>query len=89
MIPLFLLERTISLLKDIEPSVYSESRFEYFDILWALGVKIQKLKLDRPYDKIIADGEYGAEHDFCVECFRLKNYPSVSGEASDFSDLPF
>ena len=89
MIPFFLLERTISLLKDIEPPVYSESRFEYFNILWALGVKIQKVKFNKSYAKIITDGEFGNERDFCVECIRKKNYPFVLGEVSDFSDLPF
>jgi hypothetical protein len=90
MIPLYLLERTIGLLEEIEPSVYSESRFEYFDILWALQIKIQKLNLRKAYEKIIEAGEHGPEHDFCVKCLRLDNHPYHMDEGcGDDDEIPF
>ena len=85
MIPLFLLEKVIVLLEEIEPSEYHESRYDYFEILWALQVKIQKLNLRKAYEKILLAGEHNADHDFCIECPRIKNYP----DKSDEDDLPF
>jgi len=54
MIPLFLLDRIIELLDDLEPPEYHESRYDYCDILWALRVKKQKIELRGTYANIIS-----------------------------------
>jgi hypothetical protein len=57
-IPLFLLERIIEFLDNLNIPERHELSYEYGDIVWALKVKIQKLELRGSYSKIIlADDE--------------------------------
>ena len=53
MIPLFLLDRIIELLRDLKPPEYHESCFDYYEVMWALEVKKQKLELRGPYAQLI------------------------------------
>jgi len=72
----------------VEPSAYSEAHCDYIDILWALEVKLQKLELQKPYEKLIKDGVYGADRDYCVQCLRLRNPPDDEVYDEDI-ELPF
>jgi len=89
MLPMNILKRTISLLEDIEPSVYHEARFEYFEILWVLQIKIQKLKLQKAYDKIIAAGEFRFDHELCVKCLPCASRIEHDDDYDVNSELPF
>ena len=84
MIPLFLLDRIIELLDDIDLCEYHELRYEYCDILWALKVKKQKLELRDSYVKITSTDDPCTRDAACIEYLQQRN------ELDDTdSDIPF
>jgi len=85
MIPLFLLERIIELLVDIKPPEYHESCFDYYEVLGALEVKIQKLELRGPYDQLIM--LYSDELRAAYRADLLRHNERLNSTTDD--DLPF
>ena len=73
MIPLFLLDRIIELLDDLNLSEYHELRYEYCNILWALRLKKQKIELRGAYEKILIASEQAEQDEARIEYLRQRN----------------
>ena len=88
-VPLFLLERIIYLLEDLEPPEYHSARFEYCDILWALGVKMQRLEPRKAYASVIMPDVDDTDSRCLPRIYhrRRRNQPDYDYDCED--DLPF
>lgn len=73
MIPLFLLDRIIEFLVELDLSEYHELRYEYCEILWALRLKKQRLALRDAYAKIISADDHDARDDARIDYLHLRN----------------
>ena len=61
LIPLTLLEKTISLFESLDVSNFSNC-YDYYDVLRELKVKMQKLELRNAYTKIVLAQDDDARH---------------------------
>ena len=58
-VPAFLLERIVEYFEDWPPPEWHESRFEYCELLWALELKLERIKFKNSYaDVILANAPY-------------------------------
>jgi hypothetical protein len=89
-LPLFLLVRTVDLLKELKPSQYNEVRFEYEQVLRALETKMWKIECQKSYHKIVLDGDSFNDYLGCIDCAKVR---LLSGEINFEDDsipvLPF
>jgi hypothetical protein len=84
MIPLFLLDRIIELLVELDLSEYHELRYEYCEILWALRVKKQRLELRDSYAKIISADDQNSRDDARIRYLQQKRFLELSDDDPPF-----
>jgi hypothetical protein len=90
MLPLFLILRTVDLLKELEPSQYNDVRFEYGQILRALEAKIWKIECRKPFLNIVMDGDRFNDYPDCIDCVKIRLLTGeIDLEYDPESDLPF
>ncbi len=84
MLPLSLMERIIVFMERLDVSDYGyQLRDEYYDLLWALRVKKEKLALRDAYSKIIRAENPDARHEARIQYLIRKQ------SLSDIVDPPF
>jgi hypothetical protein len=90
MLPLFLLFRTVDLLKKLDSLKYNEVRLEHKQILNALEAKIWKLECKKPYLSILLDADHTNDYPECIECVKIRLLTGeIDLEYDPDSDLPF
>jgi hypothetical protein len=85
LIPLTLFMRVIDLLEYWDIHEQHDLRYEYYDVVRELKLKIQKLELREAYSKIISAGNEDARHDARIEYLRQRRY---LGDV-DVPEIPF
>jgi hypothetical protein len=85
LIPLTLFMRVINLFEFWDIHEQHDLRYEYYDVVRELKLKIQKLELREAYSKIISAGNEDARHNARIEYLRQRRYLGDAG----VSEIPF